>query len=140
MGLRILSVVFGAAIFFAGTASGAELHEAENLILKEMAALDGAFKVTIEAIVLNQMESIAPAFEDVRKAREEVEAAVKKGAKISLPKNQKLFREFVRLDDRFHIELEKMLDAAKEKKSRVVKRQAHKLLDACVGCHETFKK
>lgn len=140
MRLGFLWAVFIAVMFYSGIAAGAEKQEAENLILKEMAALDSAFKETIDALVMNQPERIGPAFEEARKAREEVEGAVKKGAKIALPKNQKLFSEFVRLDDRFHFELEKLLDAAKVKKTKIVKKQMHKLLDACINCHEVFRK
>lgn len=139
MRLKIFAVVF-IAVSALSMAIAAEKQEPQNLILKEMIPLDNAFKVTIEALVLNQPERIAPAFEEVHKARAEVEDAAKKGTEIRLPRNQKRFKEFVRLDDKFHIELETLLHAAKGKEARVVQRQAHKLLDLCVRCHAIFRK
>lgn len=139
MRLKIFVVVF-IAVSSLSIAIAAEKQEPQNLILKEMIPLDNAFKEIMDAVVLNQPERIAPAFEEVHKVRAEVEDAVKKGAGIRLPRNQKRFKEFVRLDDKFHIELETLLHAAKGKEMRVVQRQAHKLLDFCVRCHAIFRK
>lgn len=139
MRLKIFAVAF-IAVSSLSIAIAAERQEPQNLVLKEMIPLNNAFKETMDAVVLNQPERIAPAFEDVRKVREEVEDAVKKGALIRLPRNQKRFKEFVRLDDKFHIELETLLHAAKGREMRVVQRQMHKLLDFCVRCHAIFRK
>lgn len=137
--LKIFIILF-LALFSAGIAFGAEKEESLNLIRKEMAALDSAFKATLDAIILNEPGKIAPAFDEVSKIREEVEHAVKGGVKITLPKNQKRFREFVRLDDKFHHNLEVLLKAAKKNGIGVVQKQTHKLLDACVRCHAIFRK
>lgn len=136
---RIFIFLF-CAVFSAGIAISAEKQESQNLIQKEMTALDSAFKSTVDAVVLNEPGRIAPAFEGVNKIREEVEHAVKVGAKITLPKNQKRFREFVKLDDKFHRNLEVLLKAAKKNRMEDVRKQTHRLLDACVRCHSTFRK
>jgi hypothetical protein len=68
------------------------------------------------------------------------EHAIKAGEKVRLPRHQKRFKEFVRLDNKFHHELEVMLKAAKKNKIVAVKRQAQRLLDACVRCHNVFRK
>ena len=135
--IRIFLIV---VILSAGTASGAEKPESQSLILKEMTALDSAFKATVDAIVLNEPQKIPPAFNEVNSVREQVEHAVKGGAKLTLPRNQKRFREFVRLDDKFHHELAALLKAAKKKDMMAVRRQTHKLLDLCVRCHMVFRK
>lgn len=128
------------SIFSASVALGAEKQESQNLVQKEMAALDGAFKTTIDAIVLNEPERINPAFNEVNVIREQVERAVKGGVKLALPRNQKRFKEFARLDDKFHQELAVLLKAAKKKNMMTVRGQTHRLLDLCVKCHMVFRK
>jgi cytochrome c556 len=111
-----------------------------NLILEEMAALDPAFKTIIDAVVLGDMQRITPALMGVTEARERVEKAVKSGQKILLPRNQGQLREFLYLDEQFHINLEELGRAAETGQKKVVKNYAHKLLDACVVCHEKYRK
>jgi len=135
-----LSVFFVAAFSAVGIAAGVEQQGSRDLIQKEMIALDSAFKVTVDAIVLNEPGRILPAFEETNELRVQVERAVKGGTKIVLPKNQKRFREFVRLDNKFHRDLELLLKAAGKKNVAAVQRQTHRLLDACVRCHRIFRK
>lgn len=111
-----------------------------NLVKEEMLALDPAFKKVIDAVVLGNMKIVKPALADLHEAREEVEKAVKAGQKITLQKNQDKLKEFIELDDKFHEEFEVLEKAAEAGNKKVVKDQTHKLLDACVVCHERFKK
>jgi cytochrome c556 len=111
-----------------------------NLVKEEMLALDPAFKKVIDAVVLGNMKIVKPALADLHEAREEVEKAVKAGQKITLQKNQDKLKEFIELDDKFHEEFEALEKAAETGNKKVVKDQTHKLLDACVVCHERFKK
>jgi len=138
--LLFLSVFFVAAFSAVGIAASVEQQGSRNLIQKEMIALDSAFKVTVDAIVLNEPGRILPAFKETNELRVQVEQAVKGGTKIVLPKNQKRFREFVRLDNKFHRDLELLLKAAGKKNVAAVQRQTHRLLDACVRCHRIFRK
>jgi soluble cytochrome b562 len=111
-----------------------------NLVKEEMLVLDPAFKKVIDAVVLGNMKIVKPALADLHEAREEVEKAVKVGQKITLQKNQDKLKEFIELDDKFHEEFEVLEKAAEAGNKKVVKDQTHKLLDACVVCHERFKK
>ncbi len=111
-----------------------------NLVKEEMLALDPAFKKVIDAVVLGDLKIIKPALEELHEAREEVEKAVKAGQKITLPKNPDQFKEFVELDDKFHEEFEVLEKAAEAGDKKVVQGQTHKLLDACVVCHERYRK
>lgn len=111
-----------------------------NLVKEEMIVLDAAFKKVIDAIVLGNMKLIKPVLHEFHEAREEVEKAVKAGQKIALQKNQDQLKEFIELDDKFHEEFEKLEKAAEADNKRMVLDQTHKLLDACVVCHERFKK
>ncbi len=137
---KLFFTLFVLALFSISVPAGAEQRGSQNFILREMVALDSAFKTTIDALLLDEPERIAPAFEEVKKVREEVEGAVKEGVKITLPKNQKRFKEFVRLDDKFHRDLEILLHAAAKNRMWIVQRQTHRLLDACVRCHTIFRK
>ncbi|MFZ3123338.1 MAG: hypothetical protein WA104_08300 [Thermodesulfovibrionales bacterium] len=137
---RLSFIIVLAAVFLTGIAYGADKQESQNLIMKEMVALDKAFKTAIDAVVLNQLERIAPAFEDVHKVREQVEHAVKEREKIILPKNQSLFKVFVRMDNRFHHEVEILVDASKKKNMKAVQRQVSRLLNMCVRCHGLFRR
>ena len=111
-----------------------------NFILEEMTALDRAFKTVIDALVLGDMQRIPPALKEVAEARERVEKAISAGQMISLPKNQSQFREFLRLDEQFHIDLEELSKAAQTGQKKVVRNYAHRLLDSCVVCHEKYRK
>jgi len=139
MRLLSLPVFFVAAFSVIGTAAGVEQQESKNLIREEMIALDSAFKVAMDAVVLNQPGRILPAFQETNALRVEVERAVKGGAKIGLPRNQKRFREFVRMDNKFHQDLELLFKAAKKNNMGLVQRQTHRLLDACIRCHRIFR-
>ena len=129
------------SIFFGTLLIGISVRgQAVNLVKEEMIALDAAFKKIIDAVVLANMKIIKPALKEVHEAREEVERAVKAGQKITLQKNQDKFKEFVELDDKFHEEMEVLAKAAEEGNKNLVLKQTHRLLDACVVCHEGFKK
>jgi len=139
--MRIVFLIAIALVLaFTSLSSAAEKQNAENLILKEMVALDKAFKTTIDAVVLNRLDKIAPAFEDVHKVREEVEKTVKEGKKIALPKNQERFKLFVSLDNRFHKEVEILMESAKKNHIGRVQKQTNRLLGLCVRCHAMFRK
>ncbi|MFA4829293.1 MAG: hypothetical protein WC855_04170 [Thermodesulfovibrionales bacterium] len=138
MRLRVIFAVL-LVITLHGTVSAAEGPD-ENLIRKEMAALDKAFKITVDAVVLNQPEKIAPAFVEVQKIMEQVEQAVKDKKEIALPRNQNKFKVFVKLDNRFHREIGTLVIAAKKNRMRTVNRQTHNLLNMCVRCHAIFRK
>ncbi len=66
--------------------------------------------------------------------------AVKAGFPIRLSKNPKRMNEFFLLEEKFQIELLELGRAAETGQKRAVRNQAHKLLDACVGCHEKFRR
>ena len=132
----VLGTAFLGSLAWSQAKPGAET----NLILEEMAALDQAFKTIIDAVVLGDVQRIRPALMGVTEARERVENAVKAGQQILLPRNQSQFREFLKLDEQFHINLEELSKAAETGQKKVVKNYAHKLLDACVVCHEKYRK
>ena len=133
-------LIFVITGFFSAWSIGISVHgQTVNLVKEEMLALDPAFKKIIDAVVLGDMKKIKPVLKEVHEAREEVEKAVKTGQKIVLQKNQDQFKEFVELDDKFHEDFEVLEKAAEAGNKKLVKDLTHKLLDACVVCHERFK-
>ncbi|RJQ41555.1 MAG: hypothetical protein C4550_01405 [Nitrospiraceae bacterium] len=136
----ILFVVLTLAMSSNSITLGADKEASQTLIIREMAALDKAFKTTIDAVVLNRLDKIAPAFEEVHKVREEVEKTLKEGKKIALPKNQERFKLFVSLDNRFHKEVEILIESAKKNHTGRVQKQTNRLLGLCVRCHVMFRK
>jgi len=127
-------------VFLTGIAYGADNPETQNLIMKEMVELDKALKTTIDAVALNQLDKIEPAFEEVHKVREEVKKSAKEGRKIALPKNQGRFKLFVSLDNRFHREVGILIESAKKNHTGRVQKQTYRLLSLCVRCHAMFRK
>ena len=111
-----------------------------SLLREEMLALEQAFESIIDALIFDNMGLIKPTIPSLNKAREKVQKAINVGEKIILPKNQDKFKEFVKLDDKFHKDFEALEKAAGKGHRGVVKDQAHKLLDGCVVCHERFRK
>ncbi|MCE5194637.1 MAG: hypothetical protein LLF28_04155 [Nitrospiraceae bacterium] len=134
--LLILTVIFFSGI----SISDAQQQGSDALVIREMAALDKAFKTTIDAIVFNKPEIIAPAYEEVHKIREEVETRLKSGQQITLSKNQNQFKRFVRLDNQFHRETEILVNASKKKNMITVQQQMQKMLKLCIKCHSVFRK
>jgi|GEM_PF-1357946 len=135
----IFFAVLTLAISLNSIAFGADKDAPQDLVIKEMIALDKAFKVTIDAIVLNQPDKIPPAFEEAHKMREEIKKAVKEGKKITLPKKQERFKTFIGLDNRFHKEVEILIESATKKHMGRVQKQANRLLGLCVRCHAMFR-
>jgi len=73
-------------------------------------------------------------------ARGKREDAVKAGFPVRLPKNPNRLDEFFFLEQKFQIDLLELGRAAETGQKRAVRNQAHRLLDACVGCHEKFRR
>ena len=114
--------------------------EERNPVREEMAGLDLAFKGIVEAVVLGDMNLIPPALGKAQEAREKRDDVIKAGFPVRLPKNPNRLDEFSFLEQKFQIDLLELGRAAETGQKRVVRNQAHKLLDACVGCHEKFRR
>jgi hypothetical protein len=112
----------------------------KNPVREEMMALDSAFKTIIDAVVLGNFERINPALSKVQDARARLKDSLKGGYRIVLPKNQKRLEDFFSLSGQLHIDLAELASAAETSQKKVVKNLSHRLLDACLGCHERFRK
>lgn len=140
MTLKIIFAISLLGVLALSMPTHAQTPETQGLILKEMAALDKAFKTSIDAVIFDQLERIAPAYEEVHKVREDVEGALKQKKQIILPRNQKLFKRFVSLDNKFHREIEILVQASKKDNIVVAQQQINKMLKLCIQCHRIFRK
>ena len=114
--------------------------EEKNPLREEMEGLDLAFKEIIDAVVLGDMSLIPPALAKAQEARDKRNEIVRGGVPVSLPKNANRMDDFSLFDRKFQIDLLELRRAAETGQKRAVRNHVHKLLDACVGCHERFRK
>jgi len=121
-------------------ASSPLAKEERSPVREEMAGVDLAFKGIIDAVILGDMSLIPPALGKAQEAREKRDEDIKSGLPVLLPKNPNRMNEFSLLDQKFQIDLLELGRTAETGQKRAVRNQAHRLLDACVGCHEKFRK
>jgi len=140
--VSILAVagVLGTCFIVISSLSQTEPGGGMSLLKQEMLACEETFEAIINALIFDNMEVIGATIPSLQKAREKVEKAIRAGEKITLAKNQDQFAEFMKLDDRFHKELNVLLEAAENGHKKVAEEQTHKLLDSCVACHQKFRK
>ena len=138
----ILAVVgvFGTCFIVTSSLSQTEPGGGMSLLKQEMLACEETFEAIINALIFDNMEVIGRTIPPLQKAREKIEKAIRAGDKITLAKNQDQFAEFMKLDDRFHKDLNVLLEAAEKGHKKVTEKQIHKLLDNCVVCHQKFRK
>ncbi len=114
--------------------------EERNPLKEEMAGLDLAFKEMIDAVVLGDLSLVPPAVEKAREARGKRDEVIRAGYPLRLPKNPNREDEFNFFDRKFQADLVEMARAAETGQKRAIRNHVHKLLDACLGCHERFRK
>ncbi len=114
-------------------------EEAGNALKEEMHLLDAAYKNLLDAILLDQPETIEKPFHAVHKAKMKTEKALH-GGKIKLPKNGDQLEAFVAMDEAFHDKLVKLLGAARKKDRDAIRESAHEILDGCISCHNRYRK
>ena len=132
-----LVVVVAAVSMTAPVAANA----AENPLLVEMMLVNKAFRDIVSAVALEDSPAIVKAIEGLEaSAAEKATAKAIKAGSIKTPKNPDKMREFKRMDDEFHDNMEALLKAAKADKQPKIRTFTKKLLDGCVKCHAQFRK
>lgn len=136
----ILSAVILAAFGSSSTvfAENAKPTGLENPLKTEMLVLDNAFKNLISSLVLNNLSAIEEPFHEVHKARHKTEEALER-KEIVLPKNNDKMAEFTKIDNKFHHELEALIEASRKGDLKKVQKVTHELLDTCIQCHTKFR-
>jgi len=132
--------VFGTCLIGTSAVSQTEPGGGMAPLREEMLALEEVFEIIIDAVIFENMELIKPQIPPFREARKKFEEAISAGQKIELPKNKDKLKEFIKLDNKFQKKFKALEEAAEKGQKEVVKDQIHKLFDACVVCHERFRK
>ena len=135
-----LIAVFSAVICSSSTAlaENAKPTGLENPLKTEMQALDSAFKNLITSLMLNNLSAIEEPFHEVHKAKHKTEEALER-KEIVLPKNNDKMAEFTKIDNKFHHELEDLIEASRKGDLKKVQKVTHELLDTCIQCHTKFR-
>src|SRR3989338_5749713 len=131
----ILATIGSSSIVFAENDKPAML---ENPLKTEMQDLDNAFKNLITSIALNNLSAIEEPFHEVHKAKHKTEEALER-KEIVLPKNNDKMAEFTKIDEKFHHELEELIEASRKGDLKKVQKVTHELLDTCIQCHTKFR-
>ena len=142
---RFISIIIGVGVFGVCFVGNSPMGQTEpqagmSVLRAEMLALEEAFETIMDAVIFDNMELIKPFLPPFHIAREKFNETMRTGQKIDLPKNQDRFEEFVKLDNNFFKKFEALEKSAEAGKKRMVKDHIHKLFDACVVCHERFRK
>jgi len=110
-----------------------------NPLIEEMRTLDVAFRDIVSAVAIGDGRRVNKSIDSLHGLRERTHKAVETGM-IRLPRNQHRLKEFLKLDERFHTELELLSKAAHKNNQRKMLILTKKLLDGCVNCHRVFKR
>lgn len=109
-----------------------------NAVQREMALLHALMVTALTAVENDALEPIPEALEKVHAAREETEKALESGA-WKPAKPGATVKDFVRQDQAFHKELERLEAAAKKKDVVATTKQLGAVLTGCTACHVKFK-
>lgn len=110
-----------------------------NPLVEEMITLDKTFRDVVSAVALGEGETVHRALESMHGTMERTHKAVHAGT-VKVPKHAHRTKEFIKLDKKFHRDLETLDRAARKNNQQKMLSLTKKLLDGCVDCHRTFKK
>lgn len=146
LGAAVVSLLSPAAIYAADP--GHHHHQATaaepapsggNPLKEEMIKLDAAFKEIVSAVSIGDGERVHKAIETLHGAKEKTQESLHTGA-IKPPKNANKMHLFEKMDNEFHERLESLASVAQKNDQKKMLALTKKLLDSCVGCHNTFRK
>lgn len=137
--MRILRNCIFVYLILIAVSVSAEDRPISNPLIEEMRSLDNSFREIVSAVANAEGERVIRSIESLHGLREKTHQAIKSGI-IRLPRNQHRLKEFLKLDMKFHTELDLLLKAARKNNQRRMLIMTKKLLDGCVNCHRVFKK
>jgi hypothetical protein len=109
-----------------------------NAVQNEMRLLHEAMRDTVSAIALGNLSTIPERLHAVHGARELTEKALESGT-YKLPKNGDQLEAFKALDESFHTELEKLLEAASANDPVATSTALGSVMSRCEGCHALYR-
>ncbi|MBK7583076.1 MAG: cytochrome c [Myxococcales bacterium] len=109
-----------------------------NPVQNEMRLLLDAMRDTVTGIANGKVTTVPESLHKVHAAKEATAAALKAGS-YKPPKNPDQIARFVELDEAFHGDLEKLVEAASKNDVPGTGRALGQALSSCQGCHEQFR-
>lgn len=137
--MRILINCIFMSLILVSVSVSAEDRHMSNPLIEEMRSLDTSIREIVSAVTTAEGERVIRSIESLHGLREKTHQAIKSGT-IRLPRNQHRVKEFLKLDMKFHTELDLLLKAARKNNQRKMLVLTKRLLDGCVNCHRVFKK
>ncbi len=119
-------------------ASPDQLPPGVNAVQNEMRLLHEAMRDSVSAIALGKLSEIPERLHAVHRARALTEHALETGSYV-LPKNADQLAAFKALDDAFHGELEKLVEAATANDPVATGTALGSVMSRCEGCHAMFR-
>ena len=126
----------GMACSMMGAASPTAIPEGVTAVQNEMRLLNHAVHMSVTAAALGDVSIIPGLFHPVHLARELTDKAVESGAWKPAKGDMAAFKA---MDEVFHGELEKLMQAAQANDRTAVIDQLDHLLPSCVACHDSFR-
>ena len=111
---------------------------AKNPVQAEMRLLNEAMEAAVRGIGAGDVREVEHALHRVHAAKETTEAALKDGS-YHPPKNSDKLARFAELDEAFHRELERLVEASRSNDVTKTTEALSSALRACQPCHSEFK-
>ncbi len=110
----------------------------KNPVQREMGLLLAAMQTTVTGIALGDVRGVPAAFEEVDRAKQATEAALGSGAYVP-PKHADQLAHFRELDEAFHPQLEKLVEAAARNDVPATAAAFGTAMQGCQPCHAEFR-
>ncbi len=131
--LAALVVVLGADV----SASGQSVTMV-NPVQVEMRLLSDAMRTAVDGIAAGDVRRLPAQLHAVHLAAGDTRSAIEKG-EYMLPAGADQLESFLALDEAFHRDLIKMVQAAKSNDVAATAEHFGALMNRCHGCHEQFR-
>jgi cytochrome c556 len=108
-------------------------------LINEMLVLDRAFQQVVSAVALGDGEKVEKALEAMHGTMEKTHEGLHEGT-VRVPKNARRQEEFVEMDKKFHLNLERLSEAGRKNDQAEMLSLTKTLLEGCVNCHRDFRR
>lgn len=112
---------------------------ASNPVQHEMRLLTGALETAVRGIGQGDVRPVAHALHRVHLAKDATEAAIRAG-RYRPPRNPERLDQFHALDEAFHAELGRLVQASARNDVAATATALGAVLQGCQGCHTEFRR
>ncbi len=121
-----------------GGGATASLPPGVNAVQNEMRLMNEAWQIILTSVSNNNLAAIPEAIHKVHTARNITVEAINNG-EYTLPKNPDKMDEFIQMDNAFHDDLVRLLQAVDANDLQAATKQTGVLLNGCTNCHTKFR-